>query len=150
MYTLQIVPKETKLNFLYREHKNAIQGDSGIDLYFPDSITIPANSLSNKIDFKISCQLVNSDGKYVSYLLIPRSSISKTTIRMSNSIGLIDSEYTGNICAFVDNHGDKDFHIKENTRLLQIIAPKLDEIVVDIVDTHRQTSRGNRGFGSTG
>jgi dUTP pyrophosphatase len=85
----------------------------------------------------------------VSYYLYPRSSISKTPLRMSNSIGIIDAGYRGNIIAKVDNISNKDYEIKKDTRLFQICDPCLDNIQIKIVDNLSETTRGNAGFGST-
>lgn len=62
------------------------------------------------------------NGQYnVGYTLMPRSSISKTPLRMSNSIGLIDQGYRGNIMAFVD-------HINVQTVAAQ---KKIDQHYID-------------------
>ena len=50
--------------------------------------------------------MMNKDEKNVSYYLYPRSSIIKTPLRMSNSVGIIDAGYRGNIIGCVDNIGD--------------------------------------------
>ena len=54
------------------------------------------------------------------YYLYPRSSISKTPLRLCNSVGIIDAGYRGNIMAFVDNI-DEDYDL--GTRLFQLCDP---------------------------
>ena len=56
------------------------------------------------------------------YYLFPRSSISKTPLRLANSIGLIDGGYRGELVGMVDNIYDKDFHIKRGERYFQLVA----------------------------
>lgn len=92
------------------------------------------------------------------FYLYPRSSIAKTPLRLSNSVGIIDSGYRGNLGAFVDNiHRSKDgddlWTVEKHTRLFQICGPNLEPIEVEIVDNENdlgKTSRGSGGFGSTG
>ena len=127
--------------------------DAGVDLYCPETITVKAHS-QGKIDFKIQCEMTNVQNKdkleYYSYLLVPRSSIVKTPLRMSNSIGIIDKLYRGNIMAFVDNISDSDYTIEKGTRLFQIIKGDLQPLTITIVDKLSDTERGEGGFGSTG
>ena len=61
------------------------------------------------------------------FYLYPRSSISRTPIRMSNSVGIIDSGYRGELMVVVDNINidGEPFVIKKGTRLFQICAPDL-------------------------
>ena len=84
-----------------------------------------------------------------SYYLYPRSSISKTPLRMSNSTGIIDAGYRGNIIAKVDNISNEEYKIEKGTRLFQICSPSLEEIELEVVDELSETSRGTGGFGST-
>ena len=86
-----------------------------------------------------------------SYYLYPRSSIIKTSLRLSNSIGIIDAGYRGNIIAVVDNLDHKnDVKIESGSRLFQLCSPNLSVIEFKLVDELSNTSRGNDGFGSTG
>jgi len=84
-----------------------------------------------------------------SYYLYPRSSISKTPLRMSNSTGIIDAGYRGNIIAKLDNISNEEYKIEKGTRLFQICSPSLDEIELKVVDKLSITTRGTGGFGST-
>ena len=127
----------------YEQHKTFHEGDCGIDLYCPDDIIVQSGD-TRTIDFGISCE-ANSV-----YFLVPRSSISKTPLRMANSIGIIDKGYRGTIMAKVDNIKTKPFTIKKGTRLFQIVSPIMLPINISIVDKLSETSRGAGGFGSTG
>ena len=83
-------------------------------------------------------------------MMFPRSSISKTPLRVANSIGLCDSAYTGELKVPLYNTSDKEFRINKGDRYVQLVAPNLEEVSFKIVDSHRDTSRGSGGFGSTG
>ena len=100
------------------------------------------------------------------FYLYPRSSISKTRMRLANSVGIIDAGYRGDIIAAVDTiglFGSNDiWHIWKETlspiqkydRYFQLCAPDLSAFLVHIVDTEAElggpTTRGTGGFGSTG
>ncbi len=151
---LHIKPLDNDLINLYSSRLN-YSDDAGVDLYCPETITVKAHS-QGKIDFKIQCQMTNIQNsykdsiEYYSYLLVPRSSIVKTPLRMSNSIGIIDKNYRGNIMAFVDNISNEDYVIEKGTRLFQIIKGDLQTLTITITDKLSETERGDGGFGSTG
>jgi dUTP pyrophosphatase len=126
----------------------AIRGDSGLDLHTWRVTKVGERQF--KIDFGVRCEMRDGE-QYLSYMLVPRSSIVKTPYRMSNSIGIIDSGYRGNIMAFVDVLGDGPVvEPRVGERLFQIIRPTLDKFDYEIVSELSQTERGTGGFGSTG
>jgi len=124
----------------------------------------------NKIDFKVKCSAkmysnsnYNSNSFYTGYFLFPRSSISKTPLRLANSQGIIDSGYRGNLMGMFDvvnindeekrEYEDADYYVKKYDKLVQICAPSLCPIFVEIVNNldelGEETERGEKGFGST-
>jgi len=151
------IKPEPEVRDLYINHEFYNEGDAGIDIFFATNQTIPAKS-TVLVDFQISCELkVISDVPPTkgscnrSYLLMPRSSIYKTPLRLANSIGLIDSKYRGHIKAAIDNISNKPYKIVRGERLFQLVSPSLDtfNVVVTINDLST-TQRGSGGFGSTG
>ena len=139
------------LKSLYKNHEHYNAGDSGIDLFCPEDIIInPGETV--KIDLEIQCEALSDldADKNVSYYLYPRSSIIKTPLRLSNSVGIIDAGYRGNIIACVDNIKNIAFKIEKGTRLFQICGPTLEPIVFRLVEELSNTQRGSGGFGSTG
>ena len=95
---------------------------------------------------QIACE--NLDNK--AYYLFPRSSISKTPLRLANSIGLIDGGYRGELIGMVDNIYDEDYQIKRGERYFQLVAVDSSPIEFELVDILSDSSRGEGGFGSTG
>ena len=136
----------------YNDHRHYHQGDSGIDLYCPDRIIVEAGE-TKFIDLKIQCQMLKYIDDYksipVSYYLYPRSSITKTPLRLANSVGIIDAGYRGNIIACVDNIKNEEYIIEAGSRLFQICSSDLSPISIEIVNSLPETSRGIGGFGST-
>ena len=83
-------------------------------------------------------------------MLMPRSSIAKTPLRLSNSIGLIDAGYRGEIIAAVDNIKEQPHKISVGERLFQLVAMNGSKINFKLVSELTETDRGTGGFGSTG
>lgn len=159
-YTLRVIGNTQEIENMYKNHTHYNIGDSGIDLFCTENIQIKQGE-SAKIIFGISCELlcvdVKEDGNKsepynVSYLLLPRSSIIKTPLRLANSIGLIDAYYQNNISAYVDNIKNTDYNVLKGTRLFQLVTPdltpfKLLEVVKEF--TNPELNRKG-GYGSTG
>ena len=97
--------------------------------------------------------MYSDDGKTYStgYYLYPRSSLSKTNLRLANSVGIIDAGYRGNVCGIFDCL--QSGFLPAHARLVQICAPNLAPILLEIVDSVEKlsapTERGTGGFGST-
>ena len=125
-------------------NKAAKNGDVGLDIPMQQSIIIPAGACSFKINLNFKANPTHG------YMVVPRSSISKTTIRLANSIGIIDKKYRGDVMVVVDNIGNTDVLFQEGCCYFQIVAfdGNLPRYQIDDVDT--VTSRGSGGFGSTG
>lgn len=142
---IKIRPLNPNARERYENHGHYHAGDAGLDLFVMDSMTIPAGD-TVPIKLQISCE--TSSGQ--PYYLIPRSSISKTPLRMANSIGLIDGGYRGEIIAMVDNIKTEDFTVNEGDRLFQLVAMDGSPITFELVEKLSDTTRGTGGFGSTG
>jgi dUTP pyrophosphatase len=134
--------------------------NAGFDMFLPEDQGFRENTIVNKADFKIKCsaKIVNiSDANltsyYTGYYMYPRSSLSKTPLRLANSTGIIDAGYRGPLIGMFDCL-DEHYQVSSYTRLLQICAPNLMPIFVRVIDTVEElgpeTSRGEGGFGSTG
>jgi dUTP pyrophosphatase len=126
--------------------------DIGIDLYVPQDIIVEPFE-TKFINLGIRAEFQGSDNKFYGYQLYPRSSISKTKLRLANSVGIIDPNYRGYLIAAVDNISDKPQQIKKGERLFQLVfvqlmKPTNVEIITE--DQLSSTERGSGGFGSTG
>lgn len=121
--------------------------DAAADIYALEDMTLPAHSLSNKVHTGVCIAL--PEGWVMK--LAPRSSIgAKTGLRLSNSIGIIDEEYRGEICILYDNISDSDYEIKAGDRIAQCWVEPVYRFKPMPVDELSETSRGLGGFGSTG
>ena len=129
----------------YRNHGHFHDGDAGLDLYVLEDIQFDPGE-TKAIKLGISCE--SEDGK--AYYLFPRSSISKTPLRMANSIGLIDGGYRGEIMAMCDNIKSEAYTAEKGQRLFQLVATDSSPIHFELVEELEMTTRGTGGFGSTG
>ena len=130
---------------MYDNHGHFHQGDAGLDLFIAQEQTIKAGETA-LIKLQLACEPEDNQP----YLLMPRSSIAKTPLRLCNSIGLIDGGYRGEIMAAVDNIKTEDYTVEPNQRLFQLVAMNGAPITFEIVDELSDSSRGEGGFGSTG
>jgi dUTP pyrophosphatase len=122
--------------------------DAGFDLYCPQEVTIqPGETVC--VDLGIACEATYK-GSPTAFYIYPRSSISKTPLRLANSVGIVDSGYRGNIMIALDNIKHTPYTIQKGQRLAQICSPQLTPISLSIVESLSTTKRGGGGFGSTG
>lgn len=133
--------------------------DAGFDLFAPKDVTM-FNGKANLLDYDIICSstIIKQMLGYrkevnTGFYMYPRSSISKSYIRLANNVGIIDSGYRGHLMGMFDCQ-QQELTINKFDRYLQICAPSLIPIVVIMVETKEElgekTSRGEGGFGSTG
>jgi dUTP pyrophosphatase len=146
-----------------QKHNNKIVGephfyDSGFDVLLSEANKTFCSDGVNKVDFQIrccaqvfSCDNIN-DNFYTGFYIYPRSSLSKTPLRLANCTGIIDAGYRGPIIGMFDCLRET-FSPALYDRLIQICAPNLMPIFVNVVDSLADlgpnTSRGEGGFGST-
>jgi dUTPase len=160
LFTANMDLKLAYMEVIEKRNKKLLENcdfvDAGFDLFNPRTL-MAKKDLVTKMDFEIKCsaQMILSESKKTistGYYLYPRSSISKTPLRLANSVGIIDAGYRGNIMAMFDSH--HDYEAGKMERFAQICAPSLCPIVVELVDKEEDlsviTERGGGGFGSTG
>lgn len=137
-------------------HPNAVipsyskDGDAGMDL-------VATKIISNTtFDITYGTGIAIEIPKGFVGLLFPRSSIRKTDLALTNSVGVIDSGYRGEIQAtFKKVYGKNDVRIDEvdykiGDRIAQIIIMPYPQVKFSEVEELSETDRGSGGFGSTG
>lgn len=84
-------------------------------------------------------------------LVLPRSGLgAKQGIVLGNLVGLIDSDYQGQVFVSVWNRGKAAFTIQPMDRIAQMIVVPVRQVEWNVVDAFESSSRGAGGFGSTG
>lgn len=129
--------------------KRATCGSAGMDLYacIDEPITLAPGQLAI-VPTGIAIALPDNS---CAAFLYARSGLGvKHGICLSNGVGVIDSDYRGEICAGLCNVSDKPYTIEPDERVCQmVIAPVLTPDVVEVSELD-DTDRGEGGFGSTG
>lgn len=141
--------KIKKLNPNAKVPKRATSGSAGMDLYacIDEAITIAPGQLA-VVPTGIAIALPDNS---CAAFLYARSGLGvKHGICLSNGVGVIDSDYRGEICAGICNVSDKPYTIEPDERVCQmVIAPVLTPDIVEVSELD-DTQRGKGGFGSTG
>ena len=84
-------------------------------------------------------------------MLLPRSGLGhKHGVVLGNLVGLIDSDYQGQLMVSCWNRGNTDYTIKVGERIAQLIIVPVVQTEFEVVDEFHATERGAGGFGHTG
>jgi len=138
--------------------------DAGVDIFTPVEQTVTASGFSHKVKTALKCAMYFNDGTSSlrvpsGFHMYPRSSTGASTpLRLSNSVGIIDSGYRGELMGLFDNISQNDYTIEQYQRVLQICASNLTYPIfpvlvdnVDMLDKYVYSNdRGSGGLGSTG
>jgi dUTP pyrophosphatase len=90
------------------------------------------------------------DPRYAA-LILPRSGLGhKHGIVLGNLVGLIDSDYQGQLMVSTWNRSTIPFTLEPMERLAQLVIVPIQQVELKIVDEFAESSRGTGGFGSTG
>ena len=84
-------------------------------------------------------------------IILPRSGLGhKHGIVLGNLVGLIDSDYQGQLMVSTWNRGQQNFQICAMDRLAQLVIVPVAQVEWEVVEEFSTSTRGNGGFGSTG
>jgi dUTP pyrophosphatase len=139
------------LNPFIKEHlpKYASEGSAGLDLR---ACIEHVQTLNPGETFLIptGISIFIKDPNYAG-LILPRSGLGhKHGIVLGNLVGLIDSDYQGELLVSCWNRGDKSFLINPLERVAQLVIVPVAQAKFNLVDDYVETERGEGGFGSTG
>ncbi len=129
-------------------------GDAGMDLTAtsgPYDLLTDDEEGSWGLEYKTGLAIAIPEG-YVG-LIFPRSSISKKDLLLANSVGVIDSEYRGEIkCRFkiTGTYIVEESFYKAGDKIAQLIIVPFPTIELEESDELSETERGEGGFGHTG
>ena len=127
----------------------ATPGSAAMDLHacMDESVTIPAGGRA-VIPTGIAIALPSPD--YVA-LVYARSGLGiKHGVAPSNCVGVIDSDYRGELLVGLQNSGGSEFTIRPGDRIAQLMVVPVVQPRLRLVDELDETGRGAGGFGSTG
>lgn len=127
----------------------ATEGSAGLDLRacLEEDLLLPAGE-TTLIPSGMAIHI--GDPGYAAVLL-PRSGLGhKHGIVLGNLVGLIDSDYQGQVYISVWNRSAEDFKISVGERIAQMVIVPVLQPQLEIVDTFTDSERGDGGFGHTG
>lgn len=129
--------------------KRATSGSAGADLYacIDEPITIAPGSLA-MIPTGLAIELESSD---CAAFLFARSGLGvKHGITLSNGVGVVDSDYRGEVCVGLCNVSNESYTINAGERIAQMVIMPVKPAEFVLADDLSDTERGAGGFGSTG
>lgn len=129
--------------------KRATDGSAGMDLYacIESPITINPGDLVT-VPTGIAVQLPSN--KYMVNVYARSGLGIKHGICLSNGVGVIDSDYTGEVCVGLCNVSSKPYVIEPLERVAQMVIAPVSMMDTCLVESLEETERGSGGFGSTG
>lgn len=135
------------------ELKHETEGSAGYDLRAFDlndsnkKITIPPKS---KMIIGTGIKIHLNNNKYVGKVYSRSSLGSKKGLILANSVGIIDSDYQGEIMLCLQNLTDSEVLIEPGERVAQLLIEKVNHVKFNVVESFDlETNRGEGGFGST-
>jgi len=125
------------------------QGSAGLDLRACLEDTLVLNPGETKLIPTGMSIYIEDNG--LAAMILPRSGLGhKHGIVLGNLVGLIDSDYQGELMVSCWNRGDKPFTMEIGERIAQLIIVPVVQAEFDLVQDFEETDRGAGGFGSTG
>lgn len=127
----------------------ATNGSAGLDLRacIDDGITLaPGNTVLIPTGIAI-----HIEDKNLCAMILPRSGLGhKHGIVLGNLVGLIDSDYQGQLFVSMWNRGTESFVLNPMERIAQMVIVPVVQVEFNVVEDFDASSRGAQGFGSTG
>lgn len=127
----------------------ATEGSAGMDLYacIENPVTIKPGQ---RVTIPTGIAVALSNNQYAIFIFARSGLGIKHGISLSNGVGVVDSDYRGEICIGLINQSDKSYTVNPKDRIAQMVVMPVcipNIILTDNLDT---TLRSDGGFGSTG
>jgi deoxyuridine 5'-triphosphate nucleotidohydrolase len=146
---IQLKVLDSRLNDEFALPDYATAGSAGIDLRA--CVDAPLTIEPGKTELVPSGIAVYIEDPALAAVILPRSGLGhKHGIVLGNLVGLIDSDYQGQVFVSTWNRGAEPFVIEPGARLAQMVFVPVVQADFEIVDEFTQSHRGEGGFGHTG
>ncbi len=127
----------------------ATTGSAGLDLRA--CIEAPISLLPGETTLVPAGMAIHLSDPGLAAIVLPRSGLGhKHGIVLGNLVGLIDSDYQGQIFVSVWNRGKVEFTIEPLERIAQLVVVPVVQVQLNVVEDFSASQRGAGGFGSTG
>jgi len=129
--------------------RRATSGSAGLDLRA--CLDAPLTLEPGKAELVPTGIAIHLEDPGLAAMLLPRSGLGhKHGIVLGNLVGLIDSDYQGQVMVSVWNRGERAYTIQPGERIAQMVVVPVVQVDFDVVEDFEASARGAGGFGSTG
>lgn len=127
----------------------ATGGSAGLDLRA--AIDAPLTLAPGQVELVPTGLAIHLGDPGLAAMILPRSGLGhKHGIVLGNLVGLIDSDYQGQLMVSTWNRGTASFTIQPLERIAQLVVVPVVQVRLDVVEAFDASARGASGFGSTG
>ena len=127
----------------------ATEGSAGLDLRA--CLAAPLVLAPGRAELVPTGLAIHLEDPGLAAVLLPRSGLGhKHGIVLGNLVGLIDSDYQGQVMASLWNRGAAPFTIEPGERIAQLVVVPVVQVRLDVVEAFTASERGAGGFGSSG
>lgn len=127
----------------------ATGGSAGLDLRA--CIDAPLTLAAGKAELIPTGLAIHLDDPGLAAVILPRSGLGhKHGVVLGNLVGLIDSDYQGQLMVSCWNRGTADFVVQPGERIAQMVVVPVVQVRLEVVDDFAASARGAGGFGHTG
>lgn len=146
---IQLKILDSRLNREFALPDYATAGSAGVDLRA--CLDEPLTLEPGRTELIPSGIAVHMEDPSLAAVILPRSGLGhKHGVVLGNLVGLIDSDYQGQVFVSTWNRGDRAFVIEPGARLAQMVFVPVVQADFEIVDDFEESRRGAGGFGHTG
>ena len=147
--TIQVKILDERIGTEFPLPQYATKGSAGLDLRA--CVAEPAIIKPNAAELIPSGIAIHIEDHNLAAVIIPRSGLGhKHGLVLGNLVGLIDSDYQGQIMISCWNRGQEEFTINPGDRIAQMVIVPIVQAEFEIVDEFEPTARGAGGFGHSG
>jgi dUTP pyrophosphatase len=125
--------------------KYATEGSASVDL-----VSLIKHTIQPYETFKVHTGLACAIPENHVGIIAPRSSLGVKGLILANTIGVIDSDYRGEIIVALYNRSENEYYLEEGNRIAQMFIIPCPQMINELVNELPETVRGEGGFGSTG
>lgn len=127
----------------------ATPGSAGMDLRA--MLEMPMDIAPGETQLIPTGMAIHVEDPKLAAVILPRSGLGhKHGIVLGNLVGLIDSDYQGQLFVSCWNRGSESFHIEIGERIAQLVVIPVVRAEFEIVEEFRSSERGSGGFGHSG
>lgn len=149
MHKLQLKILDDRLGVEFPLPDYATEGSAGLDLRA--MLDAPRDLAPGQTVLIPTGMAIHIGDPSLAAVILPRSGLGhKHGIVLGNLVGLIDSDYQGQLFVSCWNRGQSEFRIEVGERIAQLVLVPVVRASFDIVDDFEQTARGAGGFGHSG